>query len=350
MQVFGCGKTGCGTVFALYPPSTPGGPWTEQVIHNFQGGTVEGGGDGANPTSGVIFDENGVLYGTTTAGGAGNSGTVYQMRPPAEPGGAWTERVIYNIGAAFDAPYARPVLGKGGVLYGVTIQGQVYSLTPPATSGGDWTYQTIASVSPLTGPTTVLIARDGVLYGTASYDGSECPCGSVYSVTQGADGAWTLKVIYTFESPADGYSPHYLASGPGGILYGTTDHGPATCENFCGTIFSLTPPAQPDGAWTEQLLYAFEQLSEPPDSLQVIGSNGALLGALIGDDEGGLVFLLDPPATPGGAWSEQVMHGFTGGTDGGNPMSAIASGGVIYGTTFGGFSGIPGGTVFQIIP
>jgi len=146
-------------------------------------------------------------------------------------------------------------------------------------------------------------------------------------VTPGTDGAWTLRVIYTFEnSPTEGYSPHYLTSGPGGVLYRTTDHGPTTCY-FCGTIFSLTPPADPDGAWTEQLLYTFETLSEPPDALQVIGSNGTLLGALIGDQEGGVVFLLDPPAKPGGAWSERVMHGFTGGTDGGNPMSAIVSGG-----------------------
>jgi uncharacterized repeat protein (TIGR03803 family) len=321
------------------------------VIHNFQGSTVQYGGDGAYPISGVVFDENGILYGTTGAGGLGNSGTVFRMTPPAEAGGEWTESVIYNIGAAFNQPSARPVLGKKGVLYGVTAQGQVYSLTPPAKSGGDWTYKTIASVSPSLGPTTVLIARDGVLYGTVSYNYSECPCGSVYSVTPGNDDTWTLKIIYAFEkSPTDGYGPHYLASGPGGILYGTTDYGPATCENFCGTIFSLTPPADPDGAWTEQLLYTFETLSEPPDSLEVIGSNGTLLGALIGDDEGGVVFLLDPPAQPGGAWSERVLHGFTAGTDGGNPMSAIVSGGVIYGTTFGAYIGIPGGTVFQIIP
>jgi hypothetical protein len=252
-----------------------------------------------------------------------------------------------------DQPYARPVLGKGGVLYGVTVLGQVYSLTPPAKSGGDWNYQTIANVSPLFA-TTVLIARDGVLYGTVNYTGSACPCGSVYSVTQNANGTWTLQTIYTFytfENTTKGYGPHYLASGPGGVLYGTTDHGPASCENFCGTIFSLVPPAEPGGAWTEQLLYTFEQqLSERPDSLQVIDRNGTLLGALIGDGEGGEVFLLGPPVTPGGAWSERLMHWFTGGTDGGNPMSAIASGGVIYGTTFGAYLGIPAGTVFQIIP
>lgn len=252
-------QNGCGTVFAMYPPSTPGGPWTEQVIHNFQGSSVQAGGDGANPASGVVFDEKGVLYGTTLAGGAGNSGTVYQMKPPTEPGGEWTEQVIYNIGYAFDAPYARPVLGKGGVLYGATEPGQIYSLTPPSTAGGEWTYQMIASVPQFVGYTYTLIARDGVLYGTASYNEAEYP-GAVYSVTQGTDGAWTLKIIYAFENIAtDGYGPHYLASGPGGVLYGTTDHGPATSENYCGTIFSLTPPAVPDGAWTEQLLYAFEQ-------------------------------------------------------------------------------------------
>ena len=121
-------------------------------------------------------------------------------------------------------------------------------------------------------------------------------------------------------------------------------------REFLRNDFFFDTAAEPDGAWTEQLLYTFEQWSEPPDSLQVVGSNGTLLGALIGDGEGGLVFLLDPPAATGGIWSERVMHGFIGGTDSGNPMSAIVSGGVIYGATFGAYLGIPAGTVFQIVP
>jgi hypothetical protein len=79
----GCGSLGCGTVYALSPPASSGEPWTEHLLYNFGGFS-----DGANPTSGVVFDPHGVLFGTTQSGGAGY-GTVYSLTPP-EPGGTWS--------------------------------------------------------------------------------------------------------------------------------------------------------------------------------------------------------------------------------------------------------------------
>jgi uncharacterized repeat protein (TIGR03803 family) len=38
-----------------------------------------------------------------------------------------------------------------------------------------------------------------------------------------------------------------------------------------------------------------------------------------GDNGAGLVFELDPPAVPGDPWTENILHAFTGGTDGGSP-------------------------------
>jgi uncharacterized repeat protein (TIGR03803 family) len=57
---------GCGTVFKL----TPSG--TETVLYRFTGG------DGANPTAGLIADASGNLYGTTNGSGSGN-GTVFEI-------------------------------------------------------------------------------------------------------------------------------------------------------------------------------------------------------------------------------------------------------------------------------
>jgi uncharacterized repeat protein (TIGR03803 family) len=64
---------GCGVVFKLTPGS--GGKWTYNVLHrfNFQ--------DGANPTDALIFDKKGNLYGTTTLGGAGGYGVVFEITP-----------------------------------------------------------------------------------------------------------------------------------------------------------------------------------------------------------------------------------------------------------------------------
>jgi hypothetical protein len=50
-----------------------------------------------------------------------------------------------------------------------------------------------------------------------------------------------------------------LAIGTGGVLYGTTSAGAGTCFPYpgCGTVFSLAPPASPGGAWTESVLHSF---------------------------------------------------------------------------------------------
>jgi uncharacterized repeat protein (TIGR03803 family) len=65
---------GCGVVYKVAPAS--GGAWTETVVHHFTCG-----GDGGNPSSALIVDTSGNLYGTTTDGGRYNSGVVYEVIP-----------------------------------------------------------------------------------------------------------------------------------------------------------------------------------------------------------------------------------------------------------------------------
>jgi uncharacterized repeat protein (TIGR03803 family) len=71
----GCFGHGCGTVFKLTPPVVARSPWTEEVIHSFQGG-----GDGATPMARLI-NVNGTLYGTTAGTGADGNGTVFSITP-----------------------------------------------------------------------------------------------------------------------------------------------------------------------------------------------------------------------------------------------------------------------------
>ena len=58
--------SGCGIVFALTPPSVPGGAWTKSIVYSFTGRN----GDGAFPLGGVVLGPGGVLYGTTSGGGS----------------------------------------------------------------------------------------------------------------------------------------------------------------------------------------------------------------------------------------------------------------------------------------
>jgi uncharacterized repeat protein (TIGR03803 family) len=67
---------GCGTVFKFDIASG-----NETVLYSFMGhgsgGSLQ---DGVEPRSGLNYI-NGTFYGTTSAGGAYNGGTVYSIRP-----------------------------------------------------------------------------------------------------------------------------------------------------------------------------------------------------------------------------------------------------------------------------
>jgi uncharacterized repeat protein (TIGR03803 family) len=79
---------GCGTVFALIKGSN--GMWRESVLYRFQGGA-----DGSNPTTTLVFDANGKLYGTTASGGDTNGdGVVFKLTPNS--GGKWKESVVHR--------------------------------------------------------------------------------------------------------------------------------------------------------------------------------------------------------------------------------------------------------------
>jgi hypothetical protein len=139
--------SGCGTVFQLTPPATPGGAWTESVLYSFSGSDS----DGACPAAGVVLGKNGVLYGTTTYGGSATSGsqcnsgfgatgcgTVFQLTPSAAVGGPWTETILHSFtGQNGDGSIPGPLtLSPKGVLFG------------PARSGGDVGAGTIFAVEP----------------------------------------------------------------------------------------------------------------------------------------------------------------------------------------------------------
>jgi uncharacterized repeat protein (TIGR03803 family) len=124
-----------GIVFKLTPPAKGQTTWTETVLHSFVGGT-----DGASPYAGLIADERGALYGTTSGGGTANWGTVFKLTPPAKGQTTWTETGLYSFLSGSDGafPQAGLIADKQGALYGTTLyggsggNGTVFKLTPPA--------------------------------------------------------------------------------------------------------------------------------------------------------------------------------------------------------------------------
>jgi uncharacterized repeat protein (TIGR03803 family) len=385
------GPSGWGTVFSLTPPASSGGAWTEEVLYTFGGGS-----DGQYPT-GLVIGGGGVLYGITEFGGSGQCvgatcGTVFSLTPPSTQGGSWTKTIIHNFQGGSDGafPLGTLAIGGGRVLYGATSQGgtghgtacattgcgTVFSVTPPPSPVGAWTetvLYTFAANEEGTDPQAgVVIGKGGVLYGTTLTGGSS-GCGNcggtVFALYPPASpgGTWARRTLYTFQGPpTDGAWPSApLSIGSGGMLYGTTKVGGVGqgCANSCGTVFSLTPPSSPGGAWTEAVLHTFPNyLNESTSPRVALGRGGVLYGATsVGGSEAnsacdphgcGTVFSLTPPASPEGTWTETVLHSFMGSPSQGNdPNTGLAIGhdGVLYGTTLSG-GAANAGTVFALKP
>ncbi|MGO4883987.1 MAG: choice-of-anchor tandem repeat GloVer-containing protein [Bryobacteraceae bacterium] len=111
------GSANCGTAFKLAPAASGG--WTERILHNFLGVEQQ---DGENP-NGLTFGLHGDLFGTTTGGGTDNPGTIFKMTRDA--GAAWKETVLYNFtaGATGAYPSSGVVLDPAGNIYGTTLWG-----------------------------------------------------------------------------------------------------------------------------------------------------------------------------------------------------------------------------------
>ena len=243
------GSGGWGTAFRLDPVTGK-----ETVLYSFcQQDECT---DGQDPDYNML-DANGILYGTTYAGGANNvcnvnygCGTVFSIN--AKSG---AESVLHSFGGGGDGKLpGAGLLAFNGMLYGTTEQGG-------GTGCGGTGCGTVFSVDPHTGAESVLysfcsqpncadgakpeaglIEVSGTLYGTASIGGGAgCGsngCGTVYSIDPGTG---TEKVLHSFSGGLDGANPTAGLLGVNGVFYGTTAYGGSTgCNGFgCGTFFEL---------------------------------------------------------------------------------------------------------------
>jgi uncharacterized repeat protein (TIGR03803 family) len=188
-------------------------------------------------------------------------------------------------------------------------------------------------------PETPLIqGRDGNFYGATLDAGTNGGFGTIFRLTTGG----VATTLYTFSGGSDGAFPSgNLIQATDGNLYGTTQGGGDT--NGDGTIFRITT----NGAFTS--LYQFTGGSDGgvPMSGLIQGTDGSLYGAAqSGGDVNldGTIFKI----TIGGAFS--VIYTFTGGSDGAGPTSALIQGvdGNLYGTAESGGDVNLDGTIFQI--
>jgi uncharacterized repeat protein (TIGR03803 family) len=274
---------GCGTVFKL--THNADGSWTESVLHSFTNDE-----DGGWPQATLIFDAEGSLYGTTTQGGANGHGTVFQLTP--NPDGTWTENVLYSFTGGRDGanPWTGVVFDQAGNLYGAAGggthgHGVMFKLTP--NPDGSWTESVLHQLrgskdGANPGTTHLVLDTTGSLYGTTGQGGAY-GYGNVFKLTPNPDGSWTESVLHQFKGGKDGGSPWAgVFLDAAGKLYGTTVGGGAYGY---GVVFKLTP--KPSGGWTEQVLHAFQGTPAAfPYAGPVLDGAGNLYAATRGSKNG----------------------------------------------------------------
>ncbi len=193
------GSYSFGTVFKLSPTAEKGDAWAETVLYSF--GSQSG--DGVNPWDSLIMDTKGNLYGTTTGGGAYVYGTVFKLSPVGR-NGAWTETILYSFGRRStdgNYPFDSLLMDKDGTLYGTTAGGgkydfgTVFQISPPAQKGGTWSEKVLYSFggTKVRAPNgeepwdSLIMDNEGNLYGTTTEGGatSHCDygCGTVFKLS-----------------------------------------------------------------------------------------------------------------------------------------------------------------------
>jgi uncharacterized repeat protein (TIGR03803 family) len=318
------------------------GGWILTPIYDFSNGN-----QGFSPDS-VLVQFGGAIYGTNYHGGNNDNGSVFKLRPPATicptTDCLWNATFLYEFTGEPDGsvPIGGLVFGQDGNIYGSTQYGggqdnpgTIYELTP---SGGGWTETVLyrftggSDGSYING---IIMGPDGNFYGTALY-GGDGNRGTVFELARSGSG-WAFSVLHTFQGGADGQSPTAgLMMDPSGNLYGTTA---ALGPDGGGTVFELTLV---NGSWTFNTVYGFAgQGTCGPYAALTMDSQGSLYGTTYcaGPHTAGTIFKL---TNSNGSWVQTVLHTFTDGVDGGFPYSSVSvdANGNTYGTTlYGGLQG-----------
>jgi uncharacterized repeat protein (TIGR03803 family) len=185
-QIGGCSNPplNCGEVFELTPGSDE--KWIYKIIHKFSGGK-----GGSEPVFGLIFGEDGTLYGAARTEGAYSAGLFYKLTPSAE--GKWSYQVLHQFKKNVDGDLSEGVLASDAL---------------------------------------------GNLYGTAGYGGLYGN-GTLYQMAPDSNNTWTFSVLHNFGGSGDGAAaiPGPISDAAGN-LYGVTPNGGTY---GAGMVYEITP-------------------------------------------------------------------------------------------------------------
>lgn len=243
--------SGCGTVFRLSPKT--GGGWQFSTIHTFNGS------DGLLPQGNLLIDAAGNLYGSTSWGGnskyctefdLGGCGTVFRLTPTGKGGYGFSGLHHFSETNDGASPSTQLVLDAAGNLYGGNSLGGksnpwgvVWELSP--TTSGPWTFTALYNFTTTTDGQSIdgglTMDSAGNLYGTSPGGGtdSNCNCGTIFKLSPGSSG-WTIDLLHSFAGGlTDGIVPvGNLVVDSSGNVYGITGEGGAYSG---GAFYEITP-------------------------------------------------------------------------------------------------------------
>ena len=198
--------------------------------------SLAGAPDGFNPKAGLVFGNDGNLYGTTESGGAGGtpSGTVFKVTP----GGA--ESVVHSFGQVANEgkqPNGKLFKNTQGDFLGTTTLGgtdgvgTIYKVTPAGVATVLYSFRATGGDGQ-TPKGALLLDSLGNLYGTTSAGGA-AGRGTVFKLSP----AGVMTILHSFAASPDGNGPVAgLVMDSAGNLYGTTSSGGV---NGKGTVFKI---------------------------------------------------------------------------------------------------------------
>lgn len=203
------GVNNAGTIFKINSNGTG-----EKVLHSF--GVNEGGGStffdllGNNLT--ILQGNDGLLYGTTSAGGANGDGMVFKLFPD---GSGFT--VLHSFTNS-DADPISLIQGRDGALYGAGGGIVIFKLD---TNGSNYTVMHSGNEGSL--PFGLMQGADGALYGTTYTCNSNPFAGTVFKLE--TNGNYTILHSFTGGTNDGQYPIATPFQASNGVLYGTTIQG-----------------------------------------------------------------------------------------------------------------------------
>ncbi len=325
-----------GWIFELSPSQ---GRWSLDVLREFDMRDPEG----AGPLGGMVMDEAGNLYGTTSYDhGDYECGTVFTISPSHDytvlhyftcadgflpeatltysnnrlwgttrSGGAYGQGTIFSVDTSGNFQF-RSFSGKKGSEplsafnlwgYGTTYsggqegKGNIYRLDPVKgiVNLHNFTSTGKAGYAPIGDLLTLNVNGVRTIYGTTS-NGGAGGGGTIYRLkeTQPNSNRWRIKVLHSFSTGSDaGWAPLAgLTPDSAGNLYGTASKG-----GDCGTVFKLSPGKA--DKWVYTVVYSFDIYNGDacyPTASVVFDQAGNLYGTTYygGDWYAGAIYEITP--------------------------------------------------------